>query len=79
MEGCVSPTLADIFLSFHETRWLENCPLQFKHVLHRRYVDDTFLLFRSESHVYQFLNYLNSQHLSIHSRMTLNITVVYLS
>jgi hypothetical protein len=65
MGGCVSPTLADIFLSFQETRCLENCPLQFKHVLYRRYVDDTFLLFRSESHVNQLVNYLNSQHLSI--------------
>ena len=65
MGGCVSPTLADIFMGFHEQVWLNNCPSEFKPVFYRRYVDDTFLLFRSPSHVQLFLTYLNSQHQSI--------------
>ena len=47
MGGCVSPTLAEIFLGHHESLWLDKCPPVFKPVLYRRYVDDTFLLFRS--------------------------------
>ena len=65
MGGCVSPTLADIFMGFHEQVWLNNCPNEFKPVFYRRYVDDTFLLFRSPSHVQLFLTYLNSQDQSI--------------
>ena len=45
MGGCAPPTIADLFLSFHESRWLNECPRQFKPVLYRRYVDDTFLVF----------------------------------
>jgi hypothetical protein len=65
MGGCVSPTLANIFLAFHEQNWLDDCPASFKPALYRRYVDDTFLLFRSPNHVNQFLDYLNGQHPNI--------------
>jgi hypothetical protein len=65
MGGCVSPTVADIFLSHHEENWLSNCPNEFKPVLYRRYVDDTFVLFRSRNHVPLFLQYLNSQHMNM--------------
>ncbi|KAG1652534.1 hypothetical protein GQR58_026230 [Nymphon striatum] len=61
----LGPTMANIFMCFHEENWLENCPAQFKPVLYRRYVDDTFLLFKSESHTTQFLNYLNTKHPNI--------------
>ena len=27
MGGCISPTIANIFLCFHEANWLNNCPL----------------------------------------------------
>ena len=60
-----SPTLANLFLSHHESIWLDNCPLNFKPVLYRRYVDDCFLLFRKPSHVNKFLNFLNSKHQNI--------------
>ena len=66
MSSPLGPTLANIFLGYHERRWLDNYPLTFKPVLYRRYIDDTFLLFRHESHIQNFLNYLNySQHQSI--------------
>ena len=62
MGGCISPTMANIFLAHNEERWLDDCPLDFKPVLYRRYVDDTFLLFRSASHVNKFHKYLNEKH-----------------
>ena len=54
--GC---SLANVFLCHHEAKWLDNCPQNFKPLLYRRYVDDTFMLFRERSHIPLFLNYLN--------------------
>ena len=65
MGACASSTLADIFLGYWEQIWLEECPDHFKPVFYRRYVDDTFLLFKSASHVNLFLDYLNSKHPNI--------------
>ena len=65
MGSPIAPTLANIFLNFHEINWLNNCPNDIKPVLYRRYMDDTFLLFREESHIQTFLNYLNGQHINI--------------
>ena len=48
-----------------ENIWLENCLTQFKPVVYRRYVDDTFLLFRSTEHVEKFKKYINKQHKNI--------------
>ena len=59
------PTLANIFLCFCEEKWLRDCPVEFKPYMYRRYVDDTFLLFRDLNHVNQFLEYLNSRHINI--------------
>jgi hypothetical protein len=52
-------------MSHMEKKWLEECPDYFKPVLYRRYVDDTFLLFKSDQHIDLFLTYLNSKHPSI--------------
>ena len=65
MGGSISPTLANIFLGFHEINWLNDCPNSFKPVFYRRYVDDTFILFKSHDHINQFLTYLNSKHNNI--------------
>ena len=43
MGGCVSPSLAEFFMGHNESIWIGNCPLEFKPVLYKRYVDDTFL------------------------------------
>ena len=58
----LSPTLANIFLCYNETKWLQNCPSEFKPLFFRRYVDDTFAVFSSKDQVGKFLEYLNSQH-----------------
>ena len=47
MGSPLGPSLANVFLCYHEQIWLQNCPSEFKPVICRRYVDDTFLLFRS--------------------------------
>ena len=65
MGSPLGPLFANVFMSFHEQIWLQNCPSSFKPVLYRRYVDDCFLLFRSLNHVPFFLRYLNQQHPNI--------------
>ena len=62
MGSPLGPTLANIFLSHHEEIWLKNCPKQFAPEYYRRFVDDTFILFKNKDHVNKFGKYLNSRH-----------------
>ncbi|XP_069980157.1 uncharacterized protein [Penaeus vannamei] len=65
MVSPLGPSYANAFLCHHEQDWLEQCPLEFKPLHYRRYIGDTFLLFKHPSHVNLFLDYLNSKHPSI--------------
>ena len=65
MASPIGPTLSNVFLCYHEKIWLQNCLSEFKPVIYRRYVDDTFLLFRSKNHIEKFRNHLNRQHKNI--------------
>ena len=65
MGSSLGPVYANAFMCFKESEWLENCPAVFKPTYYRRYVDDTFLVFREKQHVNLFLNYLNNQHQNI--------------
>ena len=58
----LGPTLANAFLCFHEKKWLEQCPEEFKPGYYRRYVDDIFVLFRSQDHLIKFRDYFNKRH-----------------
>ena len=69
----LGPTFANIFLCYHETTWLRDCPESFKPILYKRYVDDTFLLFRKPEHSQLFLDYLNSKHPNITFTMELEM------
>ena len=60
-----SDTLANAFLVCHEKNWLENCPVEYRPLYYRRYVDDIFVLFNSAEHLTLFYSYLNSRHLNI--------------
>jgi len=62
MGSPLGPILANIFLSYHEKIWLQNCPQEFKPASYHRFVDDTFLLFKQPQDIQKFLNYLNQQH-----------------
>ena len=61
----LGPTFANVFLCYHEKIWIQNCPSEFKPVIYRRYVDNTFLPFRSKHHIEKFRKYLNRQHKNI--------------
>ena len=69
MGSPLGPTLANIFLCFHEKRWLDQCPANFKPLIYKRDVDDTFLVFRSEPDAALFLDYLNNKHPNIRFTM----------
>ena len=53
MGSPLGPVLANLFMGFHEKRWLDQ--FQFCDVLlYRRYVDDTICLFNSEQDADEF-------------------------
>ena len=62
MESSLGPTMANVFLSFYEINWLEQCPKEFKPDSYRRYVDDIFVLFESAEYLCKFRNYFNTCH-----------------
>ena len=62
MGSPLGPTLANSFLCYHEKKWLEQCPNEFRPVFYQRYVDDIFVLFKSRDHIDKFHSYLNSRH-----------------
>ena len=45
MGSPVGPTLANVFLVYHEKNWLEHCPLEHRPLYYRRYADGIFVLF----------------------------------
>ena len=64
--GCpLGHTLAKAVLCYHEKRWLDKCPEEFKTVFYRRYVDNIFVIFRNEEGLKLLLNYFNSCHENI--------------
>ena len=65
MGSPLGPTLANAFLVYHEKNWLEHCPVEYRSLYYRRYVDDIFVLFNSAEHLKRFYSYLNSHHLNI--------------
>ena len=54
MGSPLGPILTNIFLCFHDQIWLDSCPVEFKPVIYRRIVHDTFLLFRYKEHTEKF-------------------------
>ena len=50
----LAPTMANVFLSFYEVTWLEQCPKEFELVFYRRYGDDIFVFFKSPEHLSKF-------------------------
>ena len=64
MGSPLRPVLANLFMCFHEKRWLDQ--FQFCDILlYQRYVDDIICLFNSEQDANDFFKFLNAQHLNI--------------
>ena len=61
------PALANAFLFQHDTKRLNDCPEKFKAVFYKRYVDDTFVLFKGPEHVKSFVDYMNRKPKNIFS------------
>ena len=62
MGSPLGPTMANVFLSFYEVKWLEQCPKEFKPAFYRRYVDDIFVLFESAEYLSKFRDCFNTRH-----------------
>ena len=65
MGSPLGPSLANAFLSYHEKNWLNSCPQGFKPAFYRRYVDNIFVLFKSNDHLKYFQEFLNSCHINM--------------
>ena len=62
MGSPLGPDMANSFLCEHEQDWLDKCPVEFKPVFYRRYVDDIFCLFKDKASSERFRDYMNTQH-----------------
>ena len=75
MSSQLGPSLAYVFICFHEQTWLNDSPDDFKPVYCRRYVDDKFILFHLPEHLEKFTNYLNSKHENIKLTLRKKLTI----
>ena len=62
MGSSLGHTMAKVFFSFYEVKWLEQCPKEFKPIFYRKYIDDIFVLFESAKHLSKFCGYFNICH-----------------
>lgn len=65
MDSPLWPAFADIFLYVHEVLWLEKYPPEFKPIIYKRYVNDTFRLFQNFNQIEKFKYFLNLQYANI--------------
>ncbi|XP_068697770.1 uncharacterized protein [Montipora foliosa] len=68
MGSPLAPVLSNLFMGHHENIWLDQYG-DSEVLFYRRYVDDTFCLFRSERDATLFFNYINNQHPNIRFTM----------
>ena len=54
-------TLANASLCHSEKEWMDSCPIHFKLMIYKRYVDDILVLFSSKEHLQPLVNYMNKQ------------------
>ena len=60
----LAPVLANIFMGFHESKWLNEYNLN-QSKFYLRYVDDILAAFDNEQDSLNFLNFLNNRHPNI--------------
>ena len=61
MGSPLAPVLANLFMGFHEQNWIEQAT-NVKSIFYKRYVNDIFAVFESESDADAFYSYLNTRH-----------------
>ena len=64
MESHLAPVLANIFMGFYESEWLDEYNLN-KPRFYLRYVDDILVVFDKEQDSFNYLNFLNKRHPNI--------------
>jgi hypothetical protein len=69
MGNPLAPTLANIFLCNLENEFLEACPAAFRPIFYKRYLDDTFVIFKEKQHARLFLDFINNFHGNIEFTM----------
>ena len=57
--------LANAFLCHFEKQWFSECPPDILPKVFKRYVDDFLVMFLCQSHLKEFLNYMNTRHPNI--------------
>ena len=65
MGSQLGPILANTFLCHFEKQWLSECPPDTLPKVFKRYVDDIFEMFLCQSHLKEFVNYMNTNHPNI--------------
>ena len=65
MGSPLGPIMANAFMCSFEERMLDECPLNFRPLFYKRYVDDTIALFRTKEAADSFLEYINGLHPNI--------------
>ena len=58
------PVLANLFMGYHEKKWLQEFD-KGKVLMYKRYVDDIFCMFQNEKDAEIFFEFLNCQHQNI--------------
>ena len=61
MGSILAPVLVNLFMSFHEQNWIEQAT-NVKATSYKKYVNDIFAVFESESGADAFCSYLNTRH-----------------
>ena len=64
MGSPLGPVLANLFMGYHEKKWLQEFD-KGKILMYKRYVDDIFCMFGNEKDAENFFEFLNCQHKSI--------------
>ena len=65
MESPLHPSWLTHFCHSMKKNWFNSCPQGFKPVFYRRYVDDIFVLFKSNDHLKYFQEFLKSHHINM--------------
>ena len=76
MGSPLAPVLANIFIGFYESKWLNEYNLN-KPKFYLRYVDDILAAFEKEQDTLNFLNFLNNKHPNIKSTIKKQVNHSY--